>query len=59
MKNLSFQELQVVEGGGLPLLVGVVLGGIALVSFINGCNDSQDDPECYYTDEYGNECPCN
>ena len=58
MQVLSYEDAIQVDGGGIPLVVGIVLGGIAVVSFINGCNDSQNDPECYYTDEYGNECPC-
>lgn len=57
MKILSNSELSQTSGGGIPLFVGIVLGAIALGSFIIGCNESQE-ANCYYTDDEGNECPC-
>ena len=57
MQPLSISDQQAVNGGGIPLFIGVLLGAIALASFVNGCNDSQTD-DCYYTDGDGNECPC-
>ena len=45
MKELKKKELMEVNGGGVLLITGIVIGTIAVAGFVKGCTDEQNKDE--------------